>query len=610
MAEYVPPEWGVDGANAFGIFLEVIKGGVVLEKQALPVTPGRSCVVAGRLPPPTCDLELAHASSSRVHAALQFDAQGALFLCDLGSTHGSFVNKARAPAHEFVRLHIGDVLAFGESSRLYAVCGPAELLPAEYDSLNVRAFRDKSARRQQAKAAQRRERRQRVEAEDDGASWGFREDAVDEDDDDEDGDNDDDDRQEGSDDERHGGKEKLPDYLRNVNDKDQKLFEQLQARIRKMENLKLESARIQAKQNQLPGLSAGQEATLARNEQRVQALRKDIAELEGRIHAKNAQRAKTASDAAGRDGRQPQPARAADAAYGYESDDDDFYDRTASNQRKQQARRHQELGGGGGGASATAAADKGPPQATAASGGALTAASIQAAIRTLESELLGLVREQEAAQAQQPTQQEAGGDVDSLDAFMASTTQALHATQLAAVTSRRQAVEAELRRQQQLLAIATPALARVSTPMHLEVASTTKQQQSGAVVSTAAGKTDGRTGDTVDDTPDDTSLSVAAPAKRPAESPTSAAAEPQRVTDTASASSAAKKRRVVGPAFSPSSATMRSRKRTAAAAASVGTATPTVEGESSVLEGGERVWVPPAGQTGDGRTTLNDKFGY
>lgn len=210
--EYAPPAWGVDGANAFAIFLEVIKGGVVLEQQALPVTPGRSFVVVGRLPPPTCDLELAHASASRVHAALQFDAQGALFLCDLGSTHGSFVNKARVPAHEFVRLHIGDVLAFGESSRLYAVCGPAELLPAEYDSLNVRAFRAKSLQRQQEKAAQRKRAERATRAtpgEDDGASWGFREDAVEDDDDDG---NDATKRQEGSD----SDDEKLPDYLRNV----------------------------------------------------------------------------------------------------------------------------------------------------------------------------------------------------------------------------------------------------------------------------------------------------------------------------------------------------------------------------------------------------------
>lgn len=78
-----------------------------------------------------------------MHAVLQFDAQGALFLRDLKSTHGTFVNKKRIVANEYVRLHIGDVIVFGESTRLYAICGPPELLPAEYDSLNLQKFREK-----------------------------------------------------------------------------------------------------------------------------------------------------------------------------------------------------------------------------------------------------------------------------------------------------------------------------------------------------------------------------------------------------------------------------------------------------------------------------------
>ena len=38
---------------------------------------------------------------------------------------------------EFHRLHVGDVLKFGESTRLYALEGPEELRPAEYESDNL-----------------------------------------------------------------------------------------------------------------------------------------------------------------------------------------------------------------------------------------------------------------------------------------------------------------------------------------------------------------------------------------------------------------------------------------------------------------------------------------
>lgn len=44
---YTPPEWGLDGANAFGIYVEAIKGGVVVENMTLPMDSSKSCVVAG-----------------------------------------------------------------------------------------------------------------------------------------------------------------------------------------------------------------------------------------------------------------------------------------------------------------------------------------------------------------------------------------------------------------------------------------------------------------------------------------------------------------------------------------------------------------------------------
>ncbi|KAF4321503.1 hypothetical protein BBO99_00006454 [Phytophthora kernoviae] len=202
MARYEPPEWGVNGRNVFGIYLEVIKNGVVKEKLTLPLTTDSSCVVAGRMET-QCDLVLAHPSISRVHGALQFDEQGALFLCDLRSTHGCYVNKKRVKAEDFVRLHIGDVLCFGESTRLYAVCGPAELLPAEYDSLNLTKFREKLDKKKELREKKKQE-------EERGASWGFGEDAEEESEEEEEEEQDQD-----------KNKEQLPDYLRNLKEDDQ-----------------------------------------------------------------------------------------------------------------------------------------------------------------------------------------------------------------------------------------------------------------------------------------------------------------------------------------------------------------------------------------------------
>ncbi|POM73845.1 Forkhead-associated (FHA) domain containing hypothetical protein [Phytophthora palmivora] len=491
MAQYSPPEWSTTGRNVFGIYLEVIKSGVVVDKLQLPIRDGRSYVVAGRMET-VCDLALAHPSISRVHAALQFDEQGALFLYDICSTHGCFINKKRVLAEEFVRLHIGDVLVFGESTRLYAVCGPPELLPAEYESLNLAKFREKLEKKREI----REKKKQEIEQ---GASWGFGEDAEESDEEDEIVEN----------------KEDLPDYLRNVKEdqpykssvsqsdvkeKDQRLYQQLQTRIRKMENLKLETSRILAKQNQLDGLSEGQQRTLERNEQRIDALMKEIDDLEGRIHAKNDQRTKTGGVTTVKKKRNIN-----EELYGYSSDEDDFYDRTKANQKKIAARKQKVTGTSTDPATITTRAPKSE---------VLTAESIQA------------------------------NEADSLDSFMTATTTQLRVSEVDTMTKRKAEVEAELKRQRQLLAVATPALAA------LPIQKTHQQAASH-----------------VSQTPKHAKSELPVP----------------------------KRRRISGPAMGPPQ---------------LKTPTTNAGNDSSVLEGGDQVWVPPVNQTGDGRTKLNDKYGY
>ncbi|KAG6584633.1 Anion exchanger adaptor protein Kanadaptin, contains FHA domain [Phytophthora cinnamomi] len=610
MAQYTPPEWSAAGRNVFGIYLEVIKGGVVVESLQLPRRDGRSFAVAGRMET-VCDLPLAHPSVSRVHAALQFDEQGALFLYDVGSTHGCFVNKRRVLAEEFVRLHIGDVLVFGESTRLYAVCGPPELLPAEYESLNLAKFREKLDRKREMQQQKKRE-------EDRGASWGFGEDAEEEEEEEEDEDT------------AATSKEDLPDYLRNlkeeedqpykssvshsqVSEKDQRLYQQLQTRIRKMENLKLERSRILAKQNQLDGLSEGQQRTLDRNEQRIEALMKEIDDLEGRIHAKNDQRSKTGA-ASGTAARKKRNIN--EELYGYSSDEDDFYDRTKANQQKIAARKRKVTG-----SSTTPEMAVATTAARSQKSEVLTAESIQANVKKLEAELTKLQAELTTASAKAVGNQATSGEskdeeeADSLDSFMAATTTQLHASEVDTLMKRKTEVEVELKRQRQLLVVATPALAALpvqkpasksamepvvtpsSSPARTPVSTSTAASPPGKVnvpepVNAEAGSSEKN--DAV------SARQISSAEKKSTEDKPKARSARQVVAQKTAdqdqlESSAPKRRRISGPTMGPPQQSKLSEQK---------------GDDASVLEGGDQVWVPPTNQTGDGRTKLNDKYGY
>lgn len=95
-----------------------------------------------------CDIVLEHPSISRQHAIIQFGKNDAVALIDLGSTHGTKVNKQSIPKLKFHTLHVGDVIKFAESTRLYVLNGPEELKPEEYDSENLRKFRAQARERE------------------------------------------------------------------------------------------------------------------------------------------------------------------------------------------------------------------------------------------------------------------------------------------------------------------------------------------------------------------------------------------------------------------------------------------------------------------------------
>ncbi|XP_001380534.3 kanadaptin [Monodelphis domestica] len=131
---YQEPPWG--GPPDVPYSLETLKGGTILGSRSLE---GRSRCVFGRLP--SCDVILEHPSVSRFHAVLQHRVRGqeveddprgpGFYLYDLGSTHGTFLNKARVPPRTYCRVHVGHVLRFGGSTRLFILQGPEDDKEAE-----------------------------------------------------------------------------------------------------------------------------------------------------------------------------------------------------------------------------------------------------------------------------------------------------------------------------------------------------------------------------------------------------------------------------------------------------------------------------------------------
>lgn len=124
---YEEPCWGRAPPDA-PYSLEVLKGGAVVDTVPLKE---RSFFVVGRLP--GCDVALQHPSISRHHAVLQYrgrphggtPAEGVgdtgFYVHDLGSTHGTVVNKNKIPPKTFIRLRVGHVLKFGGSTRLFVL---------------------------------------------------------------------------------------------------------------------------------------------------------------------------------------------------------------------------------------------------------------------------------------------------------------------------------------------------------------------------------------------------------------------------------------------------------------------------------------------------------
>ncbi|KAL5808185.1 hypothetical protein ACOSQ3_028876 [Xanthoceras sorbifolium] len=292
---YTIPEWSGPPCHRF--YLEILKDGSIIEQFDVCK---KGAYMFGRVD--LCDFVLEHPTISRFHAVIQFKRSGDAYLYDVGSTHGTFVNKNQVKKRVYVDLHVGDVIRFGQSSRLYIFQGPSELMPAEKDLKIIR----ESKIQQEMLDREDSLRRARLNTSlADGISWGMGEDAIEEAEDDND-------------------EVTWQTYKGQLTEKQEKTREKIIKRTEKIAHMKKEIDSIRVKDISQGGLTQGQQTQIARNEQRIAQIMEELENLEETLN-------ESIRESIGARGGNISHGRRKGAAEDDEdisSDDDEFYDRT------------------------------------------------------------------------------------------------------------------------------------------------------------------------------------------------------------------------------------------------------------------------------------------
>ncbi|XP_018411105.1 PREDICTED: kanadaptin, partial [Nanorana parkeri] len=189
---YEEPPWS--GRPQALYSLEVLKGGAILSTKNLSRA---SWTIFGRLP--ACHVSLEHPSVSRFHAVLQYrsatgsepNQERGFYVYDLGSTHGTFVNKQRIPPKTYSRIRVGHVMKFGGSTRLFILQGPEEDQEEESE-LTVTQIKEARLHREilqkkmlgedsdEDEPSEKDKKEQTGTGEESGCMWGMGDDAIEE----------------------------------------------------------------------------------------------------------------------------------------------------------------------------------------------------------------------------------------------------------------------------------------------------------------------------------------------------------------------------------------------------------------------------------------------
>lgn len=180
---YKEPPWR--GVPAKKYSLEELKNGTIVKEHDISCL---SFVMFGRLD--QCHLTMAHPTISRYHAVLQYRMQSdehnpaGFYIYDLGSTHGTYLNKHRLKPQTYVHMKVGYILKFGCSRRFFVFHGPPEDEEPESE-LTITEIKEKQkmlieeSENEKLRLELEEEEKKRKE-EEKGIDWGLGEDADEE----------------------------------------------------------------------------------------------------------------------------------------------------------------------------------------------------------------------------------------------------------------------------------------------------------------------------------------------------------------------------------------------------------------------------------------------
>lgn len=191
---YKVPKWSKPPSGDQIYRFEVLKSGQIIEEvkdlqQQAIWSFGRAS---------ENDVAMAHPTISRYHVVLQYKPKANVeeeennsksepeqpegwYIYDLGSTHGTFMNKQRVPPRTYIRIRVGHMLQLGISTRVYILQGPSDDEEPE-SVLSVTELREQRKQQVAAAAAEKIRKAEELKERErnEGVSWGMGEDADEE----------------------------------------------------------------------------------------------------------------------------------------------------------------------------------------------------------------------------------------------------------------------------------------------------------------------------------------------------------------------------------------------------------------------------------------------